>query len=355
MSSGEALSSELAKRFAAVMPHSTLYNLYGASEVWDATWYDPARDPLWPGRSSIGRPISGVQAWVLDHVNYPVPIGVQGELVIAGAGLAREYLNQPELTSAKFVSHPFEPGERAYRTGDAARYLPDGQIEYLGRLDRQIKIRGFRVEPGEIEDVLRQHDEVRETAVIAIKALAGYELAAYVALNNQDKVDDRELISHLEAHLPSHMIPSSFTFLEEIPKTISGKVNRVALPEPGHSGLEKARPFVDPKTAWETAAVDLYRQVLGIEAVSADAHFFRDLGGHSLLATRLVSRIRNLGIEIPLQALFESPTPIQLAQVLESFEARRSASFPEYGKLSHLHVNGQGNPDQLTDLHVPKY
>ena len=321
VSSGEALSPQLADEFARLLPEATLYNLYGTSEVWDATWHDPRRDKVWPDHSSIGRPIDEVQAWVLDGANRPAPIGVPGELVIGGVGLARGYLNQAELTREKFVPHPFLPEGRVYRTGDAACYLPDGQIEYLGRLDRQVKIRGYRVEPGEIEDALREHRAVSEAAVIAIEAAGGPQLAAYVTLRSDEIVAAPDLINHLSARVPSYMIPATVTFLQEIPKTTSGKVNRLALPAPGNPDRDHARPFLEPKTPSEATAVDLYRQVLGVDPVSADAHFFRDLGGHSLLATRLASRIRNqLGIEIPLQALFEAPTPILLAQVLESFQ-----------------------------------
>jgi amino acid adenylation domain-containing protein len=318
VSSGEALSPELAGRFAQLLPSATLYNLYGTSEVWDATWHDPRRDRVWPGRSIIGRPIDGVQAWVLDTRNRPAPIGIAGELVIGGAGLAREYQNLPELTNERFPPHPFRPQNRVYRTGDAARYLPDGQIEFLGRLDRQVKIRGFRVEPREIEDALASHPAVREAAVIAVEAPTASELAAYVAGRADQTVTISELQDHLQRRLPSHMLPATITFLEEIPKTTSGKLNRTALPTHGRMEAARQRPFVAPSTPAEMLAVDLYKAVLGLEEVSADAHFFRELGGHSLLATRIASRVRNLlGIDLPLQTIFECPTPSLLARALE--------------------------------------
>jgi amino acid adenylation domain-containing protein len=335
VTSGEALSPELAARFARTLPNATLYNLYGTSEVWDATWHDPRRDGAWPDRSCIGRPIDGVEAWILEAAvadpgskagrNRPAPVGVAGELVIAGAGLAREYRNLPDLTQEKFVPHPFHPERRAYRTGDAARYLPDGQIEYLGRLDRQVKIRGFRVEPGEIEDALAAHPAIREAAVIALNPTGDAELAAYVAVRADAVVSVEELQDHLASRLPSHMIPATMTFLEEIPKTSSGKLNRTALPAPGQTEKARTRPFVAPSSPAETFVVDLYKEVLGLEEVSADAHFFRELGGHSLLATRLASRTRNLlRVEIPLQTIFESPTPIRLAQAIERLQERQA-------------------------------
>ncbi len=321
VSSGEALSPQLGRQFARLMPAATLYNLYGTSEVWDATWQDPRRDKTWPERCSIGRPIDGVEAWVLDRANRPSPVGAPGELVIGGAGLARGYLNRPELTNQKFMPHPFKREGLVFRTGDAARYLPDGQIEYLGRLDRQVKIRGFRIEPREIEDAVMEHPAVQEAAVIPVMGPAGLELAAYVALLPDETVSEPELIDHLSSRLPSHMIPASWTFVAKIPKTTSGKVNHLALPAPGRSLGERGRPFLAPRTPAEETAVELYQELLGLETVSADAHFFRELGGHSLLATRLASRIRNrLGIEIPLLALFEAPTPALLAQVLDTYQ-----------------------------------
>jgi amino acid adenylation domain-containing protein len=169
VTSGEALTPELLRRFRATMPSAELYNLYGTSEVWDATWFDPKREPLAEGEAPIGRPIFNVQTYVLDGQMQPVPIGVAGELHVGGIGLARGYVNRPELTAAKFVPHPFNPGPdaRLYKTGDLARYLPDGNIQFLGRLDRQLKIRGFRVEPGEIEAVLVRHPGVRQASVVS--------------------------------------------------------------------------------------------------------------------------------------------------------------------------------------------
>jgi amino acid adenylation domain-containing protein len=322
VSSGEALSPQLASKFARLMPEATLYNLYGTSEVWDATWHDPRRDKTWPGRSCIGRPIDGVEAWVLDRTNCPSPVGVPGELVIGGAGLARGYLNQPDLTNQKFVPHPFQGAGLVFRTGDATRYLPDGQIEYLGRLDRQVKIRGFRVEPGEIEDIVMQHDGILEAAVIPIDGPAGLELAAYVVLAPNNEVSALELTNYIGSRLPSQMAPATWTFLAEIPRTTSGKVNRLALPTAERSVSGWARQFLAPRTPVEETAVRLYEEIFGLETVSADAHFFRELGGHSLLVTRLASRIRNrVGVEIPLQALFESPTPELLAQLLEAYRS----------------------------------
>jgi amino acid adenylation domain-containing protein len=326
VSSGEALSPQLSDRFAQVMPNATLYNLYGTSEVWDATWHDPRKDRVWPGRSSIGRPIDGVQAWVLDAANGPAPIGVSGELVIGGAGLAREYWNLPELTQEKFVPHPFLPACQIYRTGDSARYLPDGQIEYLGRLDRQVKIRGFRIEPREIEDALSSHPGVLEAAVIAIETTTGPELAAYVAVRPEESLNVGDLLDYLSGRLPSHMLPATITFVDRIPKTTSGKLNRTALPDARRSEPGLRRQFVEPSDTAERSVVDLFKEVLGVEEVSADGHFFRELGGHSLLATRLASRIRNLfGVELPLQTVFESPTPILLAKALKAHQEAKDS------------------------------
>jgi amino acid adenylation domain-containing protein len=317
VSSGEALFPQLAAQFVRVLPEATLYNLYGTSEIWDATWHDPCREAIYPDRSVIGRPIDNVQAFVLAQENTIAPVGVVGELCISGIGLARGYLNRPELTSEKFVPHPLLGVARLYRTGDAARYLRDGQIEYLGRMDRQLKIRGYRVEPGEVEAILASHHAIREAAVIGKEGPSGTELLAYLTVKPAMKVSVANLIDFLQGRVPHYMVPTSFIFVDDLPKTTSGKLNRMALPAPENSASRK-QSYVAPRTTLEAKVVELYQQVLGLESVSVDDHFFRDLGGHSLLATRLSSRVRTLlNIEVPLQTLFEAATPSKLAQVIE--------------------------------------
>jgi amino acid adenylation domain-containing protein len=320
VTSGEALSPQLAEQFSRILPGATLYNLYGTSEVWDATWHDPHRDAAHPGRVPIGRPIDNVQAFVVAGGGI-APIGVPGELCIGGAGVAREYLNRPELTREKFIRHLFQPEGRLYRTGDSARYLPDGQIEYLGRLDSQVKIRGFRVELGEIEALLAAHPNVREAAVLAGEGVAGTQLTAYVAAKPGAGLSQPELVEFLQRQLPAHMIPSSLVLLDELPKTTSGKLDRTALIDLRISQAAQTRSYTAPRTPMESKVVELYQQVLDLELVGVDDHFFRDLGGHSLLATRLASRVRTtFHVEVPLQAFFEAPTPSALAQVLSQFQ-----------------------------------
>jgi amino acid adenylation domain-containing protein len=321
VTSGEALSPQLAEQFSRTLPSATLYNLYGTSEVWDATWHDPHRDGAHPGRVPIGRPIDNVQAFIVTRGGAIAPIGVPGELCIGGAGLAREYLNRPELTQEKFVRHLFQPEGRLYRTGDSARYLPDGQIEFLGRMDGQVKIRGFRVELGEIEALLSAHPDVREAAVLTGQGVAGTQLVAYVAMKPGAKASHLDLVEFLQKQLPAHMIPSSFVLLDELPKTTSGKLDRTALIAVKISQVGQTRSYTAPRTPMESKVVELYQQVLERESVGVDDHFFRDLGGHSLLATRLASRVRNtFHVEVPLQAFFEAPTPSALAQVLSQLQ-----------------------------------
>lgn len=323
VSSGEALPSSLAARFADLLPAAVLYNLYGTSETWDATWHDPQRDGKYPGRAPIGRPMDNIQAYILDRWNNLSPTGTFGELFIGGSGLAREYLNRPELTAEQFVPDHLSgrPGARLYRTGDLARYLPDGQIEYLGRGDRQLKLRGFRMEPAEIEMALTRHPGVRDAVVHPWIKDEETLLVAYVIPRNLEAQPTAgELVPFLEKHLPSPMVPSHFIFLDQFPLTVSGKINRLALPKPVRNPQRELTGAM-PRNPLEARVLELYKDIFGLERIGIYDHFFRDLGGHSLLATRLASRIRTaLDLEIPLQVLFEAPTPATLAEVIEHFE-----------------------------------
>jgi acyl carrier protein len=268
---------------------------------------------------------------VLCQGGTPAPIGVMGELCIGGLGLARGYLNRSELTRERFVADPFAPGARLYRTGDAARYLADGQIECIGRLDRQVKLRGFRVEPGEIETVLASHPAVQESAVIVQQGPAGDQLSAYITLRRAATVCRGELIDFLQGRLPAHMIPASIVFLDDLPRTTSGKINRTALSSAIPIRADARQPKTAPRTELEAVVVHLYEQVLGIEDVGVHDHFFRELGGHSLLATRLASRIRAaLEVEVPLQMLFEACTPATLAERIE----RSNSTLPRLALLA---------------------
>jgi acyl carrier protein len=237
-------------------------------------------------------------------------------LYIGGVQVARGYLNRPELTTEKFIPDPFneEPGARMYKTGDLARYLPDGNIEFLGRIDHQVKVRGFRIEPGEIEAVLGQHPGVRESVVLAREDEPGdRRLVAYVVPTTGEIPNVGELRRFLAEKLPDYMIPSSFVTLDALPLTPSGKVDRRALPAPDGARPELEETFAAPLTPIEQALAEIWCSLLKLERVGVHDNFF-ELGGHSLLATQVISRIRNLfQVEIPLRALFEAPTVAGIA------------------------------------------
>ncbi|MGH8718630.1 MAG: non-ribosomal peptide synthetase, partial [Burkholderiales bacterium] len=288
-------------------------NTYGPTEAtvvvtrWKAPQAvnDPATVP-------IGRPIANTQVYILDpHLN-PVPIGVPGELHIGGAGLAHGYLNRPELTAEKFITNPFGEG-RLYKTGDLVRYLPDGNIEFLGRLDTQVKVRGFRIELGEIESVLNRHPKVKACAVLARDDTPGDKrLVAYIVLDENAPAASGDLRDFLRRKLPDYMLPSAFVFLDTLPFTANGKVDRRALPAPERT-IRPEQDFVAPRTPNEQALAAIWAEVLKIDRVGIHDNFF-DLGGHSLLATRVIARARQaLHCELPLRALFEAPTIERLA------------------------------------------
>ena len=296
----------------------SLYNLYGPTEnSVCATWtLVPASDS--DMAPPIGRPIDHVQVYVLDRNRQPVPIGVPGEMCLGGASLARGYRNRPELTAEKFIPNPFsnEPGARLYRTGDLVRYLPDGNLEFLGRIDEQVKIRGFRIELGEIEAVLAEHPAIREAAVIAREDIPGQKrLVAYIVPTGSS-VPNAEVAAYLREKLPDYMVPSSFVAMSALPLTANGKVDRKALPAPDDSG-SRQESYVAPRTPVEEVLANIWAGILQRDRVGVHDDFF-ELGGHSLLATQVVSRVRQaLVTELPLRALFETPTVAGLAERVE--------------------------------------
>ncbi|TMC24451.1 MAG: hypothetical protein E6J34_00430, partial [Chloroflexi bacterium] len=249
----------------------------------------------------------------------PVPVGVAGELYIGGVGVARGYLNRPELTAERFLRDPFsdQPQARLYRTGDLARYLPNGAIEYLGRLDQQIKLRGFRIELGEIESVLSQHRAVGEVVVtLQIYGSSDQRLVAYVVLHKDCKLPMSALREHLAQQVPEYMVPSVFLFLDALPLNSSGKVDRRALPAPSDEHPETEASFIAPRTPTEEIITTALARVLGLKQVSIHDNFFA-LGGHSLLALQVISQLRTiLGIEIPLRIFIEAPTAARLAEIV---------------------------------------
>ncbi len=314
---GEAVMSEL----VGLWGPGRLVNGYGPTE---ATIAATMGFGLRPGeKPPIGRPLARTRIYLLDPRYEPVPAGVAGELWIAGAGLARGYLQRPDLTADRFRPDAFgelwgEPGARMYRTGDLARHLPDGRIDFLGRIDKQVKIRGFRIEPGEIEAALLAHPRVREAAVIAREDWGGERrLVAYcTAAADAGAGLPAELREHLAARLPAHMVPAAFVVLPELPLNANAKLDHSRLPIPGEMTGDAAETA--PRTPSEELVAGIWAEVLDLPRVGRSANFF-DLGGHSLLATRVVSRLREAaGVELPVRELFQSPTVVALAAALEA-------------------------------------
>jgi amino acid adenylation domain-containing protein len=328
--SGEALSSGLCNQFRELMPGSCLLNLYGSSEVGaDVTWYDTSaavyeRHSDLPG-TPIGRPIANTTIYILDPAGQPVPVGVCGELYAGGAGLARAYRGRPDLTDERFVANPFLPGERLFRTGDMARYLPDGNIEYLGRRDHQVKVRGFRIELGEIEAVLSAHPGVRQAVVVAREPVAGEkQIVAYITLSDGTLSDSlaspKELRAHAASRLPAYMIPDAFVTLPSFPLTPNGKIDRRALPAPEAPPRAEEKPYLAPRTDAERELASIWSEVLLLPAarIGIDENFF-ELGGHSLRAVQVLNRMRErLGVDLPVEALFDKQTIAELAAAVEA-------------------------------------
>ncbi|GDZ93324.1 amino acid adenylation domain-containing protein [Planktothrix agardhii CCAP 1459/11A] len=318
---GEILPVALQEKLFSQL-NVNLCNLYGPTECCiDVTFWNCQRE-MYGQRIPIGRPIFNTKIYILDSNLQPVPIGIPGELHIGGAGLARGYLNRPELTQEKFIPNPFSnyPDSRLYKTGDLARYLPDGNIEYLGRIDNQVKIRGFRIELGEIEAVLNQYPQVQSSVIIAREDTPGNKrLVAYIVPQKEATPTPNELRQFLKEKLPEYMIPSAFVILESLPLTPNGKIDRRALPAPEQSH-ERTDKFILPRNPIEEILVTIWSEVLKVKQVSINDNFF-ELGGHSLLATQLISRIRtNFSIEIPLRSLFAAPTIEELSQQIQQLQ-----------------------------------
>lgn len=294
-------------------------NTYGPTEASViASAYEPDPKRALPDNLPIGKPITNVRLYVLDENLSPVPVGTPGELHIGGAGLARGYLNQPELTAVKFISDPFgaEPGARMYKTGDVVRRLPDGNLEFVGRIDFQVKIRGFRVELGEIEAVLEKHPAIAQAVVIARETGAEKQLVAYVIATSEGSLAV-ELRQYLQKQLPEFMVPADFVFVESFQLTPNGKVDRKALPEPKKGDSSSRKDSLAPRNEAEAKMARLWAQVLGRESVGVRENFF-DLGGHSLLALRLATRIeKEFGKKITLTALIEAPTVEDMVRLIQ--------------------------------------
>ena len=307
-----------------------LVNMYGITETTVHVTYHRVtrRDLLQPDAHVIGRPIPDLQVYVLDRQQL-CPIGVPGELHVAGAGLARGYLRRPELTRERFIPNPFgtRAGERLYRSGDLARCLPNGEIEYLGRIDDQVKIRGHRIELGEIESVLSAHPAVRRAVVVAREDAPGDpRLVAYLVGAEGAPPSGSEMRAFLRRTLPDYMLPSAFVSLESFPLTPNGKIDRRALPPPDRSNRLRESIWSEPRGPIDAPLAAIWSEVLGVERIGTEDDFFA-LGGHSLHATKAISRIReSFGVELPLRAFFEARTIAGLGRAIQEARNRRRNS-----------------------------
>jgi amino acid adenylation domain-containing protein len=309
--SGEELPPDLVERFFERLTSVELHNLYGPTEAAvDVTAWTCERD-VGSRLVPIGRPIANVQIHLLDEQLREVPAGVPGELYIGGAAVGRGYLRRPTLTAERFIPNPYgdQPGARLYRTGDLARHLPDGDIEYLGRIDHQVKVRGFRIELGEIESALSALPSVREAVVVAREDAPGDKrLVAYVVADTAQSPAANELRVYLKERLPEYMVPSAFVMLDVLPLSPNGKINRRALLAPEQGRPDAAREWITPRSPMEEAVAEIWSEVLGVERVDVHQNFF-EIGGHSLLAMQFISRVREaFAVEVELKQLFESPT-----------------------------------------------
>jgi acyl-coenzyme A synthetase/AMP-(fatty) acid ligase/acyl carrier protein len=325
---GETLSADLVGRVSTAL-NIEIVNLYGPTETCiNATFWAHSPEKQTTG-VPIGLPTANLKVYVLDPYLNPVPVGAPGELYIGGRGLARGYLNRPELTAEKFIPNPFakqndgtpvyrvypSPGDRLYRTGDLVRFLPDGNLDFLGRIDNQVKLRGFRIELGEIESILNQHPGVRQAVAIVKQERTGdSRLVVYLIPNPEASSDPAALTEYLKARLPAYMLPSAFVFLDAMPLTTSGKVDRRALPATATVHSPNLSSQDVPRTPLEQVLAGIFSQVLGVQSVGLYDNFF-DLGGHSLLAIRLNSHITDVfKLEMPLRSIFEAPTVAELAE-----------------------------------------
>jgi amino acid adenylation domain-containing protein/non-ribosomal peptide synthase protein (TIGR01720 family) len=317
LAGGDVLSVPHVRQVLQQQKNLVLINGYGPTEGTTFTCCSPMTTPEHVGNTvAIGKPIANTQVYVVDKHLQPVPVGVPGELYIGGAGLARGYLQRPDLTAERFIPHPFStiPGERLYKTGDLVRYLPDGSIEFLGRLDQQVKIHGYRIELGEIESILSQHPGIRECLVIALKdGPSATRLVAYVT-RTQEAVTTSELRSYLKEHLPEYMLPGIIVELEELPLNANGKVDRSALPAPETLHFEKAEQYVAARTPQEEILANIWAQVLRLEHVGVHANFF-ELGGDSILSMQIIARARQAGLQLTPKQLFQYQTIAELAAV----------------------------------------
>ncbi|HEU0078065.1 MAG TPA: amino acid adenylation domain-containing protein, partial [Longimicrobiaceae bacterium] len=323
----EALTAELAGR---LLPRvGELWNLYGPTET--TVWCTAHRVESARGAAPIGRPVANARTYVLDAERNPAAPGVPGELYVGGTGVARGYHARAELTADRYVPDPFsaEPGARLYRTGDRVRWLHSGELEFIGRMDRQVKVRGFRIEPGEVEGTLARHPAVRQAAVVAWEDAPGdARLAAYVSLR-EPGTGPAELRDWLRGRLPEYMVPAALLVMERLPLTPSGKLDRRALPRPEATDGGREREHAAPRGPVEETLAGIWAETLGVERVGIRDDFF-EMGGHSLLAVRLAARVHDaFGVVVPIGAIFRAPTVESLARVVAGMRPDAAPAPPE--------------------------
>jgi amino acid adenylation domain-containing protein len=349
ISSGEALTKDLAQSFSERLPGHTLLNLYGSTEVAaDATYYE-VRHPEKLSSIPIGRPIANTRAYILDAYRQPVPINVPGEICIGGDAVSLGYLQRPELTAERFIPDPFSKTQdaRLYKTGDLGCYRVDGNIEYLGRRDHQVKIRGFRIELGEIESVLRDHPGVRQCVLIAREDESGERrLVAYFEPPSQQSLDVNDIRTYLKARLPEHMVPSVLVPMPKLPLNANGKIDRHTLPDAPHIRSESHTALVAPRDEFEQILARLWSKVLRVPDLSVHDNFF-ELGGHSLLAVRIMVEIEKVfQRRLPLATLVQAPTIAELAAIL-----RKQNWSPTWASLVPIRPGGSRPPLFLMHAH----
>lgn len=354
---GEALATDLSTQLTESV--GELWNVYGPTEttIWSTCQrIDTSRGELYPFES-IGRPIDNTQIYILDTYLQPVPPGVSGEIYIGGTGVTRGYLNRPELTAERFVTDPFskEPNARMYKTGDLARWLAEGSIEYQGRNDFQVKIRGFRIEIGEIESMLRQHPQLREVSVTVYEPSPGDKrLVAYLVTQSTLVPSISELRDFLKPKLPGFMVPSAFVFLDALPLTPNGKLDRKSLPEPDQSYQVPDAEFIVPRNPMEQQLAEIWVEVLGIDHIGVHDNFF-ELGGYSLLAVKVVVEVnKRFKTDLPLGAIYQSPTIEELGILITSGNRQ-----PSWYSLVPIQMQGSRPPlfaiHTITLSDLPRY
>ncbi|MEC1022070.1 bacitracin non-ribosomal peptide synthetase BacA [Bacillus paralicheniformis] len=336
---GDALTPDVIGGLFHKFPNLScnITNVYGPTECCvDAASYkiEYGKVPQTPS-IPIGRPLLNTSIYIVDKELRPLPVGIAGELCIAGEGVARGYVNRPELTAEKFVDHPFEPGKKMYKTGDLAMWLPDGQIEFLGRADHQVKIRGYRIELGEVEQQLLTHEKIKEAAVIAEKDQNGNSyLCAYIASDKELPAAD--VRQFLEREMPDYMIPSYFVKLDRLPRTPSGKVDRSALPEADGNSIEGTR-YEPPRNEIERKLVQVWGEILGAEDIGISHHFFA-AGGDSIKALQIVSRLAKMNLKLEMKALFANPKIKDLSRLITEETRHRKHNKPVTGETELLPI-----------------